>query len=92
MNDFNDMMEEKLNELMKIYGCNNQLEALVMYCKDYEWDEWFKFYEAGGTIEEFNNHMETEYRKTETSRMKDPKKSMAFNKVNILLKEYFKDG
>jgi len=92
---FDDNIRNDLNnalkDIMTLYGSNEPLEALAMYCKDYEWDEWFKFYEAGGTREEFDNYMEDEYRKIEFKKMEDPAIAMAFNKVDILIKDYFKN-
>lgn len=88
---YEDALDAALKSIMKLYKCDNPLEALVMYCKDYEWNEWFKFYEAGGTKEEFDNYMKKEYRAIESEKMKDPEKAMISNKVNILIKEYFKD-
>jgi hypothetical protein len=89
--DYENILDRALDNIMELYECDNPLEALTMYCEDYEWDKWVKFNKSGGTSKEFKAHMETEYRKVESERMKDPEKAMAFNKVNILIKEYFKD-
>ena len=91
MENYGDVLDDAIKDIMEIYKCEDPLEALIMYCKDFEWDEWFKFNQSGGTKEEFDKYMEAKYRKIEFERMKDPEKSMAFNKVNVLIKEYFSD-
>jgi len=88
---FEDEIEAALEEIMVLYGCDNPIDALIRYAKDYEEELRQEILLHGGTEEDVQEALEEEYSEIEIGRMTDPEIASTFNKLSILIDKYPKD-
>ena len=88
MYNFEDLLEQALQGIMNFYGCDNPLEALIEYCRDYEAGIRQEILENGGTEEDVQIALEEEYDEIELGRMADPEIAMVYNKYEVLIKNF----
>jgi hypothetical protein len=91
MCNFENELDEALKEIMDFYKCDNPLEALIKYSKDYEEELRDIIYDDGGTEEDVQQTLEEEFAEFELERMSDPEVAACYNKLSVLMKEYPKD-
>ena len=89
--NFDEAIDKALQSIMELYNCDNPLEALVQYSKDYEEYEWLKMKSRGGTREEFEEYLKEEYKKCENTNMIDMNMAIVNNRVAIMIERYPKD-
>ena len=91
MYNFEDELNKALEEIMDFYGCDNPIDALIRYSKDYEEEIRRQIYEDGGTEEDVQQTLEEEFSEFELGRMSDPEIAASYNKLSVLIKKYPKD-
>lgn len=91
MRNLKEILDDKLNELMSKYECDDPLEALVVY---YFTDHGIKIMreieQRGGDIEEELEKLAREVEMSDMNCITDPDKAAVHNKVLLLINEYYK--
>jgi len=91
MYSFDDQLEAALEEIMEFYGCDNPIDALIKYSKDFEEELRQEIFLNGGTEEDVQEALKEQCDEIEIGRMTDPEIASTYNKLSILIDKYPKD-
>jgi len=91
MYNFDDELDKALTEIMNLYGCDDPVEALIRYSKDYEEYVREEIISNGGTEEDVTATLEEEFNEIERGRMIDPEIAATWNRLAVMLEKYPKD-